>query len=185
MQTSHMAGESKEAGRNCTPRGAARRREPQAWGEHASGHRANAGRRPGFTLLEMMVVVAIVATLATLALPSYAAYVTRSRILEAVARLSDARMRMEEYFLDERTYLNDARECGAPPPPAGAADAFTVTCTATATTYMYTATGLAARGMNGFVYTIDQAGAKATSGAPGGWSTSADCWTLRADGLCS
>ena len=145
----------------------------------------SAVRRRVFTLLETMVVVAIVATLATLALPSYASYVKRSRILEAVARLSDARMRMEGYFLDERTYVNGARECGAAPPAAGGADAFAVTCTATATTFTYTATGLPARGMNGFVYTIDQSGTKATPAAPAGWPTSTDCWTIRADGLCA
>ena len=64
----------------------------------------NGARHDGFTLLETMVVVTIVATLASIALPSYAGYVRRSRILEAVARLSDARARMEEYYLDQRTY---------------------------------------------------------------------------------
>ena len=58
-------------------------------------------RSSGFTLLETMVVVAIVAVLAAVAVPSYAGYVKRSHILEAVARLSDARARMEDYFQDE------------------------------------------------------------------------------------
>jgi type IV pilus assembly protein PilE len=138
----------------------------------------------GFTLLEAMLVVSIVATLATIALPSYATYVKRSRILEAVARLSDARARMEEFFLDERAYVDAGGGCGATPPPSKPADAFSLACRATATTFTYTATGLAAKGMDGFVYTIDQSGAKATVSLPTGWSRAGDCWTIRADGLC-
>ena len=47
-------------------------------------------RLRGFTLLEVMIVVAIVATLAAIALPSYATYVKRSRILDAVTRSAAA-----------------------------------------------------------------------------------------------
>ena len=138
----------------------------------------------GFTLLEVMIVVAILATLAAIALPSYAVHVKRSRILEAVARLADARARMEAYFLDQRAYVDAGGRCGAPPPGRRPADAFSVACEATATTFTYTATGVAEKGMAAFVYTIDQSGAKTTVSLPAGWSRTADCWTIRADGLC-
>jgi len=137
----------------------------------------------GFTLLEMMIVVAIVAVLAAIALPSYAAYVQRGRILDAVTRLSDARSRMEDYFLDERVYVDASGRCGFLP-PASATDVFNVQCEATATTFIVTATGVAAKGMTDFVYAIDQSGAKATLAVPRGWSRSADCWTIRQDGFC-
>ena len=137
----------------------------------------------GFTLLEMMIVVAIVAILAAIALPSYAAYVQRSRILDAVTRLSDARSRMEDYFLDERVYVDASGRCGFLP-SASATDAFIVQCEATATTFIVTATGLAAKGMTDFVYAIDQSGARTTLVVPRGWSRSADCWTIRQDGFC-
>jgi type IV pilus assembly protein PilE len=141
-------------------------------------------RDPGFTLLETMVVVAILALLASIALPSYASYVRRSRILEAVARLSDARARMEEWFLDQRTYVDDAGRCAIAPPAANAGDAFTLSCVGTATTFTYTATGMADKGMERFAYTIDETGAKTTASVPPGWSRASDCWTIRADGLC-
>ena len=141
-------------------------------------------RRPGFTLLELMVVVAIIGTLAAIAVPAYANYVKRGRILEAVARLADARARMEEYFLDQRAYVDAAGNCGVAPAPAGPADAFAVACDATTTTFTYTATGLAAKGMAAFAYAIDQTGAKTTLSLPPGWSRAAGCWTIRADGLC-
>jgi type IV pilus assembly protein PilE len=137
----------------------------------------------GFTLLEMMIVVAIVAILAAIALPSYAAYVQRSRILDAVTRLSDARSRMEDYFLDERVYVDASGRCGFLP-STSATDAFIVQCEATATTFSVTATGVAAKGMTDFVYAIDQSGAKSTRAVPRGWSRSADCWTIRQDGFC-
>lgn len=136
-----------------------------------------------FTLLEMMIVVAIAAILAAIALPPYAAYVQRSRILDAVTRLSDARSRMEDYFLDERVYVDASGRCGSLP-SASATDAFIVQCEATATTFIVTATGAAAKGMADFVYAIDQSGAKTTLAVPRGWSRSTDCWTIRQDGFC-
>jgi type IV pilus assembly protein PilE len=141
-------------------------------------------RHAGFTLLEMLVVASIVATLAAIALPPYGAYVKRARILEAVAQLADGRARMEEYFLDQRAYIDTGGRCGAAPAPPASADAFTLTCEATSTTFTYKATGVAAKGMAAFAYSIDQTGAKATVSLPSGWSPTADCWTIRADGLC-
>ena len=75
------------------PRGAQGHPRQQRARAHRADRRTSAHdavRRRGFTLLEMMIVVAIVAMLAAIALPSYAGYVKRSRILEAVTRLSDA-----------------------------------------------------------------------------------------------
>jgi type IV pilus assembly protein PilE len=140
-------------------------------------------RNAGFTLLEMMVVVALVAILAGVALPSYSAYLQRSRIVDAVMRLSDTRARMEDYFQDERSYVDAAGRCGALPDPA-ATDSFTVRCEGTTTTYSITATGIAAKGMASFTYAIDQAGAKATVSLPSGWVRAAACWTIRQDGFC-
>ena len=140
-------------------------------------------KRRGFTLLETMIVVAIIATLAAIALPSYGAYVKRSRILDAVTRLADARARMDDFFLDQRTYVDDGGHCGAAG-TSGPTDFFTVSCEATATTFMLTATGVASKGMGAFIYAIDHSGARTTVSLPAGWARTADCWTIRQDGLC-
>jgi hypothetical protein len=38
--------------------------------------------------------------------------------------------------------------------------------------------------MKDFVYEINQAGAKKTSGAPSGWTTNGTCWVTQRDGSC-
>jgi type IV pilus assembly protein PilE len=91
---------------------------------------------------------------------------------------------MEEFFLDQRTYLDGSGSCGAPVPTAAATDSFALACTATATSFTYSATGAAAKGMDAFAFTIDDTGAKATLSVPRNWARTANCWTVRADGSC-
>jgi type IV pilus assembly protein PilE len=143
------------------------------------------GAARGFTLIEMIVAGAMLAIAASLALPSYGTYIKRSRILDAVARLSDYRARMEQFFLDRRAYADDAGNCGIMPPPVvGPSDSFELSCAATARSYLYTATGVTGKGMEGFVYTIDETGTRATVSVPKGWILTSDCWTFRPDGSC-
>jgi type IV pilus assembly protein PilE len=141
-------------------------------------------RLPGFTLIEMLIVGVMLAIAASIALPQYAQHVTRSRILDAIAKLSDHRARMEQHFLDRRAYVDDAGNCAVAPPPIAPADAFELSCIATGRAYVYTATGIAGRGMGGFVYAIDEAGSRATLSVPRGWLRTPDCWTFRMDGSC-
>jgi type IV pilus assembly protein PilE len=145
----------------------------------------------GFTLIEVMITVAIVSILAAVALPSYTQYVTRSKIIEATSNLSDMRTRLEQYFLDVRQYPGACIAPAGGPAPAGSiylpasSKYFAVTCALTATTYTVTATGTASGGMNGFVYTIDQANNRRTTGLPSGWAgTGSTCWVSRKSGDC-
>ena len=121
----------------------------------ARRHRQMPPRIPGagFTLIEVMVVVAIVAILAAIALPNYGDYIKRSKILEAVSALSDLRVRYEQYFLDNRTYVGGCAQFGAL--VQAQTRSFTIDCSAgeAAATYSGTATGIAANGMSGFTYT--------------------------------
>ena len=67
----------------------------------------------GFTLIELMIVVAIVAILAAIAVPSYARYVEQARRADAKAALLDAAQRLERCHTQFGAYDNVA--CTAAP----------------------------------------------------------------------
>jgi type IV pilus assembly protein PilE len=157
-------------------------------------HRAAPVRRArasGFTLIEIMIVVAIVGILAAIAYPSYSDYVQRSRIMDATSGLNDVRTRMEQYFQDNRTYAN-AGACGVPNPAFNAAESnFQILCTnANANGYQLDANGNGAKGMGAFQYrlVVNAGGVtRSTVGLPGGWALPAPntCWAVRKAGYCS
>src|SRR5512140_3552297 len=61
-------------------------------------------RQQGFTLVELMVVVAIVAILAAVAIPSYRQHVIRTNRTAAEAFMMQVANKQEQYLLDARTY---------------------------------------------------------------------------------
>jgi len=66
----------------------------------------------GFTLMELMIVVAVVALLAAVALPSYQGSVRKARRTEAKASLSAAAQMMERYLTEKGTYATAALGSG-------------------------------------------------------------------------
>jgi len=149
------------------------------------------GRNAGFTLIELMIVVAVVGILAAVAYPLYTDYVRRSRITEATSTMNDMRVRMEQYFQDNRTYAN-AGACGVADPPFNAAESsFQVLCAgADANGYTLNANGNGAKGMGAFQYrlVVNAGGVtRSTIGVPADWAVPAPntCWATRKGGKCS
>ena len=138
----------------------------------------------GFTALELLAVVTIAGILASLAVPSYGIYIKRSHVLDAAMRLSDHRAKMEQYFLDHRSYVDATAACGVAPPARANGDLFDVGCVGTASTYRVTVTGRTGGAMAGFAYATDETGARVTLAVPQGWTRTPDCWTTRPDGSC-
>jgi len=134
-------------------------------------------RQHGFTLIELMITVVIVAILASVALPSYAAYVQRSRVPSALSALSTFQMRMELYFQDTRSYDKGNGTCGVDSPSVDGGK-FTMSCLLTVGGgFKATATGTGS--MLNYVYTIDNFGTRATESHPARTSPLSGCWSIR------
>ncbi|UCE35833.1 MAG: prepilin-type N-terminal cleavage/methylation domain-containing protein [Deltaproteobacteria bacterium] len=61
----------------------------------------------GFTLIELMIVIAIIGILAAIAIPQFSAYRKRSYNSSATADLRNAATAQEAYYVDEETYTSN------------------------------------------------------------------------------
>ena len=66
----------------------------------------------GFTLIELMIVVAIVGILAAIALPAYQDYVIRSKMSEGVAALAACKTSVSEYVSTKTAWPGNADTAG-------------------------------------------------------------------------
>ena len=57
----------------------------------------------GFTLIELMIVVAIIGILAAIAIPAYQDYTIRAQVSEGINLASGAKAAIAEYFMDSGT----------------------------------------------------------------------------------
>lgn len=129
----------------------------------------------GFTLVELMIVVVIVGILASVALPAYQDYIVRGKLSDATSKLAEARVKMEQYYQDNRTY--DAGGC--PDSVATSSDYFTYTCTDLSdATYLITATGKG--DLSAFLFSINNTNVKSTTSP---WGNGA-CWITSKGGSC-
>ena len=137
----------------------------------------------GFTLIELMIVVAIVAILAAIAYPSYTNYIVKTRRAAATACLSEYANYMERYYTTNLRYDTSS----ATPTVANALPALDCASTAqtgnfyqydfgtpTASTYTLTATpqGAQTADTRCATLTLDQSGTRTKSGT----DTLAQCW---------
>ena len=116
----------------------------------------------GFTLLELMIVIAIIGIVASIAIPAYTGYIKTARISEAKTNIAALKLAQEEYFLENNNYFEGANageiktnsgslwavtagESGTP--------LFDYAVTASTTGYTATATGKAGSSVDGEVET--------------------------------
>ncbi len=126
----------------------------------------------GFTLIELMIVVAVVGILAAIAVPSYNDSVRKSRRAQAKADLVEYAQMAERSFTVNNSYAEFALPRNQSPREPGADARYTLAMVNDATTFTITATpqGGQAQDRCGTL-SINQAGAKTSSGAP-----LQDCW---------
>jgi type IV pilus assembly protein PilA len=94
----------------------------------------------GFTLIDILVVVAIIGILAAIAIPQFAAY--RKRGYEATLKsdLRNAATSQESYYATNHTYKSGALSTGTPPGYSKSADISGIDATVGTNTFQVTAT---------------------------------------------
>ena len=134
----------------------------------------------GFTLIEVLIVVAIIGILAAIAVPSYARYITSANRTDAMNFLTEVAGEQQRYFSENNQYAEKMSELGY-----GAADTFqspeahyTISVAnpnGVANGYVLSATPVAggrqASDDECDVFTISSTGAKANTGG-----SSSNCW---------
>jgi type IV pilus assembly protein PilE len=145
----------------------------------------------GFTLIEVMIVVAIVTILAAVAIPSYRDYILRGQLVDGTTILSTVRADMERYYQDNRRYTNVGAfvaPCASVDPRTRTQGNFVVTCAGADladNTFKLTATG--SNAAMGFAYTIDNRDARTTASVGSSWSmpTPNTCWAVKRGQVCN
>ncbi|HEX4893169.1 MAG TPA: pilin [Hyphomicrobiaceae bacterium] len=64
----------------------------------------------GFTLIELMIVVAIIGILAAVAIPAYQDYIARSQVSEAVSLTAGGKTPLAEFFADKGIWPSTAND---------------------------------------------------------------------------
>jgi len=73
----------------------------------------------GFTLIELMIVVAIIGILAAIAIPAYQDYVIRSQVSEGLAMASATKASVAEFFADRGSWPANNAALGITSSPTG------------------------------------------------------------------
>jgi type IV pilus assembly protein PilE len=131
-------------------------------------------RQRGFTLVELMIVVAVVAILAGLALNSYRGYIRKSKRSEAKQILADYAMREEKWRASHSTYTNQIADinAAATAPSGNYTFAFSFPSAGTC------AGGQAKGSANSFIITATKAGSQADDTGCATMVFTNDCGTV-------
>lgn len=129
----------------------------------------------GFTLIEMMIVLAIIGILTAIAVPNYMSYVTEARRSDGQVALLDLATRADRYFTDNNTYVG-VTLAGVGMPAASPEGQYNLQISAAgATSYTLQAAPTGSHAINDTecaTLTYNELGQKGITGT----GTAADCW---------
>ena len=89
----------------------------------------------GFTLIELMIVVAIIGILAAIAIPAYQDYTIRSQVVEGLTLASGAKAAVAEYYARNHDWPVDSEAAGVSPISGQYFDSITVASGSVVITY--------------------------------------------------
>ncbi len=128
----------------------------------------------GFTLIELMIVVAIIGILAGVAYPSYTGYVKKANRADAIDSLLFLAGRMEEFYMNNDTYAGatvNAAATGTVGSNQTSEGLYTLSIP-TATGFAYTITAIPViADAECTTFTLNQLGQKGATG-----TSAATCW---------
>lgn len=144
-------------------------------------------KQSGFTLIELMIVVAIVAILAAIAMPAYQTYTKRAKFSEAIAASGPAKTAIEACVqgAEDTTAARNCDDAGRSAMlaavPVATDNVALPTSASVSNTGVITVTGTAAVDSSTFTLTPDPLINAISAGQPIQWTRGGDCV---ADGFC-
>jgi type IV pilus assembly protein PilE len=134
-------------------------------------------KQKGFTLIELMIVVAIVGILAAVAYPSYREYIARARRADAKTVLLEDAQYLERFFTQGGTYVGAVLPL-LESPKDGATKYYDISFVAAQTATAFQIQAVPKGAMTGDKcgsFRVDQTNLKTLSGATSGMDVST-CW---------